>query len=415
MTENDDRHDLIYEDKEIILLGTAHVSRESADLVERVISEEKPETVCVELCQSRYQAIKQKDKWQDTDLIKVIKEKKAFLLLSNLILSSFQKAIGKKLGIRPGEEMIRAISSAEGVGAHIHLADREIRTTLLRVWRRMRFRDKFRLFYQLLGSFGGMEDLTEEAVEEMKKKDILNTLLDEMGKSQPLLKEVLIDERDRYLSQMIRTAPGKRIVAVVGAGHVPGIKASLHESINLKPLDEVPPEGKMAGVLKWGIPGLIVVLFIGGFFFEGKGAAVDMVEYWIAVTAICSAIGAAASLAHPLTILTAAVAAPITTIHPLLAAGWFSGLVEVLIRKPKVKDFEALPDDIMSIKGFWRNKITRVLLVVVFTNIGASIGSISILAKYFPKIIHMIYMFLLMLVTYFFEIIHLILNLISIG
>jgi len=386
MIENADRHELVYEDRQITLIGTAHVSRESADLVEKIISEEKPDTVCVELCQSRFQSIKQRDKWQDTDLIKVIKEKKAFLLLSNLILSSFQKAIGKKLGIKPGEEMIRAISSAEGVGAHIHLADREIRTTLLRVWRRMRFRDKFKLLYQLLGSFGGMEDLTEEAVEEMKKKDILNMLLDEMGKSQPLLKEVLIDERDKYLSHMIRTAPGKRIVAVVGAGHVPGIKANLQESVDITLLNEVPPEGKMAGIYKWGIPGLIVALFIGGFFFSGTAATMDMIKYWVAATAIMAGIGAAVSFAHPVTILSAALVAPVTTIHPLIAAGWVAGLVEVFMGKPKVRDFEALPDDIMSIKGFWRNKITRVLLVVVFTNIGASIGTflgISMLVKVF--------------------------------
>jgi pheromone shutdown-related protein TraB len=386
MIENDDIHRLTYEDKEITLLGTAHVSRESADLVERVITEEKPETVCVELCQSRYQAIKQRDKWQETDLIKVIKEKKAFLLLSNLILSSFQKAIGKKLGIKPGEEMMRAISSAEGIGAKIHLADREIRTTLLRAWRRMRFRDKFMLLYQLLGSFGGVEDLTAEAVEEMKKKDILQMLLDEMGKSQPLLKKVLIDERDKYLSHMIKNAPGKRIVAVVGAGHVPGIKASLQEQVNINSLDEIPPEGKMTGVYKWGIPGLIVALFIGGFFFSGTAATMDMIKYWIFATAIMSGIGAAVSFAHPVTIISAAVVAPITTIHPLIAAGWIAGLVEVFMGKPKVKDFEALPEDIMSVRGFWRNKITRVLLVVVFTNIGASIGTflgISMLVKVF--------------------------------
>jgi len=375
MTENADRHELTYEDKEIILLGTAHVSRESAELVERVISEEKPDTVCVELCQSRYQTIKNRDKWQETDLIKVIKEKKAFLLLSNLILSSFQKAIGKKLGIKPGEEMMRAISSAEGIGARIHLADRDIRTTLLRAWRKMRFRDKFMLLYQLLGSFGGMEDLTEDAVEEMKKKDVLHMLLDEMGKSQPQLKKALIDERDKYLSQMIKTAPGKKIVAVVGAGHVPGIKASIHESVDLKSLDEVPPEGKMAGVYKWGIPGLIVALFVGGFFFSGTGATMDMIKYWIFTTAIMSGIGAAVSFAHPVTILSAALVAPVTTIHPLIAAGWIAGLVEVFMAKPKVRDFEALSEDIMSVRGFWRNKITRVLLVVVFTNIGASLGT----------------------------------------
>ena len=386
MTDNADRHELTYEDKEIILLGTAHVSRESADLVESVIAEERPDTVCVELCQSRYQTITQKNKWQETDLIKVIKEKKAFLLLSNLILSSFQKAIGKKLGIKPGEEMLRAIKSAEGVGAHIHLADREIRTTLLRAWRKMRFRDKFKLFYQILGSFGGMEDLSAEAVEEMKKTDVLHTLLAEMGESQPLLKKALIDERDQYLSEKIRTAPGKKIVAVVGAGHVPGIKANWHEPVDIKALDEVPPEGKMADVLKWGIPGLIVALFIGGFFFSGKAATMEMIKYWIIATAVMSGIGAAVSFAHPVTILAAALVAPVTTIHPLIAAGWVAGLVEVFMNKPKVKDFEALPDDIMSVKGFWRNKITRVLLVVAFTNIGASIGTflgISMLVKMF--------------------------------
>jgi len=386
MTDNADRHELTYEDKEIILLGTAHVSRESADLVESVIAEERPDTVCVELCQSRYQTITQKNKWQETDLIKVIKEKKAFLLLSNLILSSFQKAIGKKLGIKPGEEMLRAIKSAEDVGAHIHLADREIRTTLLRAWRKMRFRDKFKLFYQILGSFGGMEDLSAEAVEEMKKTDVLHTLLAEMGESQPLLKKALIDERDQYLSEKIRTAPGKKIVAVVGAGHVPGIKANWHEPVDIKALDEVPPEGKMADVLKWGIPGLIVALFIGGFFFSGKAATMEMIKYWIIATAVMSGIGAAVSFAHPVTILAAALVAPVTTIHPLIAAGWVAGLVEVFMNKPKVKDFEALPDDIMSVKGFWRNKITRVLLVVAFTNIGASIGTflgISMLVKMF--------------------------------
>jgi len=386
MIENADRHELTYEDKEIILLGTAHVSRDSAELVERVIAEEKPDTVCVELCQSRYQAITQKDKWQETDLIKVIKEKKAFMLLSNLILSSFQKAIGKKLGIKPGEEMLRAIKSAEGIGAHIHLADREIRTTLLRAWRKMRFRDKFKLLYQLLGSFGGMEDLSAEAVEEMKTKDVLQTLLAEMGESQPILKMALIDERDQYLSHMIRTAPGKKIVAVVGAGHVPGIKTNWQKPVDMKSLDEVPPEGKMAAVIKWGIPALIVGLFIGGFFFSGKGASLEMIKYWIFATAIMAGIGAAVSFAHPVTILSAALVAPVTTIHPLIAAGWVAGLVEVYMGKPKVRDFEALPDDIMSVKGFWRNKITRVLLVVVFTNIGASIGTflgISMLVKVF--------------------------------
>jgi len=366
---------LFAEDKEIILVGTAHVSRESAELVKNIIESEKPDTVCVELCQSRYQAIRQKDQWRDTDIMKVIREKKSFLLLSNLLLASFQRRIASRLDVKPGQEMLTAIESGEAAGAQIHLADRDIRATLSRTWRMMGFWDKMKILFQLILSFTDMEEISEEDIEKMKQQDILESLLADVGKSLPVLKNILIDERDEYLAAKIRTAPGKKIVAVVGAGHVPGIKKNWEKNIDLENLEKIPDKGKLAGVLQWVIPALICVLFVAGFFFGGAKAGADMAITWIVVTGVLAGLGSVIALAHPLTVLSAVLAAPITTLHPLLAAGWVSGLVEAFVRKPKVADFENLSQDIISFKGFWRNKVTRVLLVVVFTNLGGSAGT----------------------------------------
>lgn len=386
MTNNDNIHLLTFEDKEITLIGTAHVSRESADLVVKVIEEEKPDTVCVELCESRYKAIKQKNRWQNTDLIKVIREKKSFLLLSNLLLTSFQKKIGQKLGIKPGEEMIRAMDSADSVGAHIHLADRDIRITLSRTWRLMGLWTKMKLLAQLVTSMGEVDSIKEEDIEKMKDKDVLETLLSEIGKTLPELRRILIDERDKYLTEKIRSAPGKRIVAVVGAGHVPGIKRGWNEAIDLNALDVLPPKGKIFSFLKWGIPALVVGLIVLGFFYAGASAGTHMIKWWVLANAVFAGLGAAIALAHPLTILSAIVASPITSLNPMIAAGWVAGLVETFIGKPKVKDFENLPADILSLKGFWKNKITRILLIVVFTNLGSSLGAfvaIPLMARVF--------------------------------
>ena len=386
MTNNDNKHRLTFEDKEITLLGTAHVSKESADLVAEVIEEQKPDTVCLELCESRYKSITQKNKWQETDLIKVIKEKRSFLLLSNLMLTAFQKRIGKKLGIKPGEEMMRAMETAGAVGASIHLADRDIRTTLSRTWRLMGFWTKIKLMAQLITSVGEVDNITEEDIEKMKKKDVLEMLLSEIGESLPELRRILIDERDQYLAYKIRTAPGLKIVAVVGAGHVPGIKRCWNEPIDTTALDEIPPKGNLFSVLKWGIPAVVIGLIVLGFFHAGVSAGTDMIKWWILANAVLAGLGAAIAMAHPLTILSAVVASPLTSLNPMIAAGWVAGLVEVLLGKPKVKDFEALTEDILSVKGFWKNKITRILLVVVFTNIGSSLGSfvaIPLMARVF--------------------------------
>jgi len=340
MTKNDNIHRLTFEDREITLIGTAHVSRESADLVIRVIEEEKPDTVCVELCESRYKAIKQKNRWQNTDLIKVIREKKSFLLLSNLLLTSFQKKIGQKLGIKPGEEMIRAMEAADSVGAHIHLADRDIRITLSRTWRLMGLWTKMKLLAQLITSMGQVDSINEEDIEKMKDKDVLETLLSEIGETLPELRRILIDERDKYLTEKIRSAPGKRIVAVVGAGHVPGIKREWNEAVDLNALDELPPKGKLFSYLKWGIPALVVGLIVLGFFYAGSSAGTHMIKWWVLANAVFAGLGAAIALAHPLTVLSAIVASPITSLNPMIAAGWVAGRAgRGLHRKTKSEGF----------------------------------------------------------------------------
>jgi pheromone shutdown-related protein TraB len=368
-------HRLTVGDKKITLIGTAHVSKESADLVRMVIEDERPDTVCVELCESRYQAIRQKERWQNTNIIKVIKEKKAFLLLSNLMLASFQKRIAKKLGVVPGQEMIAALESADVVAADPHLADRDIRVTLSRTWRTMGFWAKMKLFFQLLMSMGGVEEISEADVEKMKQQDVLESLLSEVGQQMPVLRDILIDERDQYLTEKIRTAPGQRIVAVVGAGHVPGIKKYWQAPIDLAALEVLPPKRRYVGVIKWGLPALIAALIVSGFYFGGVQTGTEMLSWWVLANGVLAGLGAVLAMAHPLTIVSSVLAAPLTSLNPMIAAGWVAGLIEAVSRKPQVKDLEGLSDDILSVRGFWQNKVTRILLVVVFTNIGSAVGT----------------------------------------
>jgi pheromone shutdown-related protein TraB len=354
--------------------------------VEEVIRAETPDAVCVELCAARHQALRQKDRWQNMDIVKVIREKKAFLLLSNLLLAAFQKRIARKMDVTPGAEMLRAVELAETSGAQLCLADRDIRATLSRAWHSLGIWSKAKLVFQLLLSMGQAEDITAEEIERMKQQDVLEALLSEVGRSLPMLKTILIDERDRFLAAKIRQAPGRKIVAVVGAGHVPGIKRHWGEAIDLAALEQLPPPGKFGALMKWLLPGSIVALFIAGFFYGGSGAGTEMVVLWSACTGVLAGLGAAAALAHPATVLSSVVVAPFTTLHPMIAAGWVSGMVEAFSRKPKVRDLESLPDDILTFKGFWRNKVTRILLVVAFTNIGASIGTLVA----FPVILKML-------------------------
>ncbi len=368
-------HRIRVDDKEIVLLGTAHVSLESAEAAEALIEAEQPDSVCVELCQSRYQSITQQQQWQEMDIVKVIKEKKAFLLFANLLLSSFQRRIGNKFGIKPGEEMIRSIRAGEAAGAEICLADRDITVTLSRTWRSTGFWSKLKLLFQLLLSMGGVDEIEEADIERMKQTDMLESILSDLGKSHPSLRRILIDERDRYLAHKIRNAPGSKVVAIVGAGHVPGIRQYIEEVIDIAPLETVPPKGRGAGLVKWLIPALFLLLFVVGFFYGGVEKGAGMISWWVAANAVFAGLGALVAFAHPATIAASVVAAPLTSLNPMMAAGWVAGLVEAFLRKPKVRDFENLSDDILSVRGFWRNKVTRLLLVVILTNIGSSVGT----------------------------------------
>ncbi len=363
--------------KELLLIGTAHVSKQSADLVETTIQNEKPDTVCVELCQTRLASLKDVDRWRNMDIVKVIKEKKALLLFINLLLASFQKKMADKFGIKPGQEMINAIHAAEEIDAQIIPSDREIQITLNRVWRTMGLWEKLKLMASLIFSFGASDEIEEEDIENMKQEDILQTLLADVKETHPIIEKSLIDERDQFLAEKIRTAPGEKIVAVVGAAHAPGIKRYLASdaAIDIDALNQIPPAGNLGRILKWALPLAILLVFVIGFVMGGKDTGTQMVWAWVAANGIFAGLGAILALAHPFTIISAIFAAPLTSLNPMIAAGWVSGLVEAFSRKPKVKDLEAIPHDIVTIKGFWRNNVTRILLVVIFTNLGSSIGT----------------------------------------
>lgn len=372
---SDSIHRLEINGREFILIGTAHVSRKSVDEVKEIIETEKPDTVCVELCQSRYQSITDADKWKNTDIIKVIKEGKAFLLLATLLISSYQKKLAKKFGINPGQEMIHGITSAQEIGATLCMADRDIQTTMLRLWRSVGLWGKLKLFFQLMLSMALDEELSEEEMEKMKTQDMLSAVLDDMAHSFPQLKSILIDERDKFLAQKIKTAPGNKLVAVLGAGHIPGVKQELSNDHDLTSLTATKPASKLSKVIAWSIP-IVIIAIITLTFSVDRATGIEQIISWVLWNGSLGVLGAILAVAHPLSILTAFVVAPISSLSPLLAAGWFAGLTEALVRKPSVKDFESLPEDIHTIKGFWRNKVTHVLLVVIFANLGSTIGAV---------------------------------------
>lgn len=367
-------HRIELDDREIILIGTAHVSQKSVEEVKELIQEEKPDAVCVELCQSRFQSITDASRWKNMDIVKIIKEGKALVLLINLILSSYQKRLARQFGIQPGQEMIQGIESANELGATLCLADRDIQTTMLRLWRGIGLWGKIKLFFQLFLSMFTDEDITEEELEKMKSQDMLTSALNELSESFPQFKAILIDERDKYLAQKIKDAPGNKVIAVLGAGHVPGIKKEILSDHNLDELSQVLPASKTAKVIGWSIPVIIVAIILSTFSVN-KTAGMDQVVSWVLWNGSLSALGTLLAFGHPFSILTAFLVAPISSLSPLLAAGWFAGLTEALVRKPNVQDFENLSDDIYSLKGFWRNKVTHILLVVVMANLGSTIGT----------------------------------------
>lgn len=360
--------------KEFILIGTAHVSKHSAQQVKEVIEAERPDSVCVELDKQRYQSVIDGNKWKDMDIFKVIKEKKATLLLMNLAISSFQKRMAKQFGINAGQEMIQGVESAKEIDAELVLADRDIQVTFSRIWGGIGLMGKFKLLTQVVAGIFSKESITEEELEKMKTQDTIETMLNEFTEAFPKLKIPLIDERDQYLAQKIKDAPGNKIVAVLGAAHVPGIKEEIKKEHDLKRLSQVPPKSKAPKIIGWTIPFLILAV-IGYTFYANPTAGLQQTISWVLWNGSFSALGTAIAFGHPLAILTAFIAAPITSLNPLIAAGWFAGFVQAYVRRPSVADFETLSEDVFTVKGFWNNKVTRVLIVVVLANLGSSLGT----------------------------------------
>jgi pheromone shutdown-related protein TraB len=370
---------------EFKLIGTAHVSRESIEEVRNIICNEKPDMVCVELDQERYNSITQNDNWEKLNLTKVFKEGKGFLLIANLVLASFQRRLGNELGVKPGEEMKTAVQAAQENGIAYSLCDREVHTTLRRAWASCGFWSKAKLLASLLASAFTTEKLSEKEIENLKNKNELDGMMSELADYLPAVKEVLIDERDRYLAAKIwASVPQKtnqRITAVMGAGHINGIKSYLEklsggeESTDVSELEKIPPPGLFSKIARFIIPAAVIALVAAGFFRAGTEIGLSMIVQWILWNGSLAALGAIIALGHPLAIIVSFLGAPITSLNPFIGVGILSGIVQAALRKPRVSDVEQMTEDASSLKGIYRNRITRALLVFFFSSLGSAIGT----------------------------------------
>lgn len=376
------RTTLKLKDKVITIIGTAHISEDSVREIDEIIDEIHPDRICIELDQSRYKTLTEGRRWEDMNIAKVLREKKGFLLLANLILSSFQKRMGSEIGINPGADMKEAVKLSQERNIPYSLIDREIHLTLQRAWRISSFWNKMKLLSALLSSAFTREKLSNDDIEKMKEKTALDGMMEELGEYLPSVKEVLIDERDFFLASKSYQAEGKQVLVVVGAGHVPGMVRHIEafekgeESTDLSSINFLPEKRLSEKVVPWILPLAIIGLFIGGFFMSGtREQTLDKMIQWILINGSLSAIGCLIALSHPLTLIVSFIAAPITSLNPLLGVGMVTGLLEAVLRKPKVSDFTSLNDDLGSLKGFYRNRVTRIFLVFFLSSLGSAIGT----------------------------------------
>lgn len=374
-----------YQGKEIILIPTAHVSQESVNLVRETIKEENPDSICIELDDQRYKNLKNPEAWKNTNIIDIIKEKKVTLLIANLILSSYQKNIAKKLKTKPGQEMMEGIKASEEMGINLVLADRSIQKTFMRIWRKMGFFEKIKLFFSLM-SIDDEEDVSEEDLQRLIERDNLELAIEDMGKDYPQIAATLLHERDKFLAYNIKNAPGKKVVAILGAAHTPGVEEEVFKGQDIEELNKIPPKSLIGKLLPWIIPALIVILIVLGFK-QSMNTGISQIKSWFIFNSVLAAVFTALCLPHPLSVLTAFVAAPFTSINPVLACGWFAGLVEASLKKPTVEDVNNIPDDIFNLKSWIHNKFLKALLVVILANLGSSIGTIIAGSKIIQSII----------------------------
>ena len=361
-----------YGDKTIHLIKTAHVSKNSKEDVYKYFEDINPDSICIELDEDRYNKITSKDKWENTDIFKIIKEKKVFVLLINIVLSSYQKRMANSLDSTSGAEMLAGIELSKEHKKELVLIDRPINITFKRVWQSLSFKEKINMLSGIIEMIFSKEDISEEDINSLKDQDTLDLALEEVAKELPNVKKTLVDERDMYLSHSIKKAKGNNIMVIIGAAHAKGIKKYINEDINIEELKNLKKD--KPSLIKWIIP-IFILSMIVITLLTNKDVGFDQIKTWILVNGTLSAIGTLLCFAHPFSILTAFIMAPITSLNPLLSSGLFAASVEAYIRKPKVKDFEDIAEDTSSIKGFFKNKVTKILLIFIMANLFSSIGT----------------------------------------
>ncbi|MCR5218549.1 TraB/GumN family protein [Treponema sp.] len=371
--------------RKIILVGTAHVSAQSIEEVKTAIRDNQPDNVAIELDEKRLASIEDPESWRKMDIVQVLKKKMGFLMLANIILAGYQKRMGEGSGVKPGDEMAAAINTARELGIPQTMVDRPIGITLKRAWSKNSLWGKCKLLAILLGTAfaGDDEDSTPEKIEELKKTSEMDTLMKELSGYLPVVKEVLIDERDRYLASKIWECKGDKVLAVLGAGHLPGVMAYLtklaagEKTSDCSDIDSLPPKGLASKIGMWAIPLIIIALIASGFYFGGKSKGWDMLSAWVIWNGALAGVGAIIALAHPLVILISVIGAPVTSLCPFVGIGLVAGLLQAVLKKPSVGDMENLQKDASSFKGFYKNRILRVLLVFFLSSLGSSIGTFA--------------------------------------
>ena len=365
------------------LLGTAHVSPASVHAVQQMIQNETWDAVAVELCPTRLEALEGRKSWQELDLFQIIREGKAGLVMANLALSGYQKRIAEQFDIEPGAELKAAAEDAKSNNIPLQLIDRDLATTLRRTYAAVPWYKRFYLTTGLVMSSFSSEKIDEDAIERLKEGDILESTFTEFAEQSPELFEALISERDRFMAARLRTEnAGKSdtsVLVVIGAGHLEGLARHLEQDAG-DPRDEVTVLSQMPPKTRWlkFIPWLITALVILGFwlgFRRDTELGWELVGVWVVVNGGLSALGAAIARGHPLTILTAMLAAPLTSLNPAIGAGMVAGGVESFLRKPTGHDLERLRQDAASIKGWYRNPATRILLVFFLSSLGSILGT----------------------------------------
>lgn len=365
------------------LLGTAHVSKTSADVVTQMAGSGDYDAIAVELCAARLQALTGKKDWKEMDLYRIIREKKAGMVMANLALSGYQRRIAEQFGIEPGAELKAAADAASEQNIPLQLIDRDLSTTLKRCYRNIPWYKRLYMSTGLILSTVTSEEIDQEAIEKLKEGDILESTFTEFAEQSPELFESLIAERDRYMAANLRKQnkgkEGTRVLAVVGAGHLDGLAKFLADgqenpSSEIEKLDYIPPKARWPRLIPWLIAALIISGFAIGFS-RSPELGLKLVLIWVVINGGLAGLGALAARAHPVTVLSAILAAPLTSLNPTIAAGMVTGLVESWIRKPKVSDLERLRYDVTSVKGWYRNPATRILLVFFFSNLGSAMGT----------------------------------------